>query len=276
MLCMPAKTNAIVFRSLTWSMSHESKSNFAFKVLAAAMEVLQDRLKDLTVVSNNSAGRLGMSRAALGRLGTGTGEGEAISSEVISKLGTRRLLLALNDQNAIHSSSASLSYASYQRWHQLPHSVQHIELRYTRSKMDDLLQFVKGFTSLQSIAVRNCDLIPASPNAAVWRELDHKIWLICAIEMRRAMQHVKIALSNLQINGRPEPMPHSAVRWIVTQAIPPGILIDVDREERLLVDFASFQELWSTDDGDRGRESRDQWQTMRASLSDEAMTRRWR
>lgn len=229
------------------------------------------------MISNSAASRLTMSRRALARLGTGGLEMPAISPDVLGDMKIRRLVIAMNNKDALRTGSGMLISQSYRRWHQMSHCVQELELYSVRADVSEMLQFIKGFQSLKTARIRQCVLgLPRGNMVARLREAEANIWLVFAIELRRCMPECDIELHHVLNSTVATHLPHSAVQWICTQATPRGALIDAEREQRLVEDFDSFFTLWEAENGLRGSQALDAWATQRGQLSDEAMSRRWR
>lgn len=277
MLCVPASVTKIVFKAHMEGIQNKDKNIYSHRLLSIALDLLHDRLHDLTIISNQSVRRLGMSRRQIANAGSEVVDQDWIPESVIQNLSLRRLTLAVNDEYSFHKNPTAFVSQGFQRWTQLASTVRELDIRYTKGEWHELVQFVKSFEALTSVRLQDC-IVNALYQAPMTqtREFEQHIWLNFAIEVRRAFPHAKIELSNLWRPVVADRLPNSAVRWILTQAVPEGGLIDVEREVRLLEDFVSFLPMWSAEDGQRGSQAMNDWTKQRGPLSDGAMSRRWR
>lgn len=277
MLCIPASVNRIIFKAHMEGVHNKDKNIHSHRILSIALDLLHDRIKDLTIISNQSVRRLGMSRRQIAGAGGEIVDQDWIPESVVQKLAPKRLTLAVNDEYSFHKNTTAFVPQGFERWNQLSSTVRELDIRYTKGEWHELVQFVKGFETLSTVRLRDCILnAPYQAPMAQTRAFEQHIWLNFAIEVRRAFPHAKIDLSNLWRPVVGDRLPSSAVNWILTQAVPEGALIDVERELRLLEDFVSFLPLWWADDGHRGSQAMSNWTRQRGPLSDEAMSRRWR
>ena len=102
-------------------------------------------------------------------------------------------------------------------------------------------------------------------------------WLYLMVELRRSLPP-DTCITNANIRYRSfqltSPVPESALRWILKEAIPPGAEVDHQRAERLFEDFESFLLLWAAEDSERGRIAREE--RKKGDLVDVAMCNRWK
>ncbi|KAK4506865.1 hypothetical protein PRZ48_000598 [Zasmidium cellare] len=277
MLCIPSSVNKIVFKAHMEGIHNKDKNIYSHRLLSIALDLLHDKLQDLTIISNQSVRRLGMSRRQIAGIGSEMIDQEWIPTSVVQKLSPKRLTFAVNDEYSFHKNTTSFVHQGFERWNQLSHSVRELDIRYTKGEWQELVQFVKGFETLTTIRFQDCILnAPYQAPMAQTRAFEQHIWLNFAIAIRRAFPHAKIELSNLWRPVVMDRLPVSAVKFILTQAVPDGALVDVEREDRLLEDFVSFLPMWWAEDGQRGSQAMNDWTRQRGPLSDEAMSRRWR
>ncbi|CAK3957765.1 hypothetical protein DOTSEDRAFT_68613 [Lecanosticta acicola] len=284
MLCIPACTTTLVFKSLTNNVRMASRDRFAHRLLSTALRLLGDRLQDLTTVTTSVKNPLGMSRHQRQPriLAKSIEDFDGITGEIVQNLHLHRLSFALSDEAEMKPQTypPDLFSAGYSRWHQAADNVRELNICYVRAEARELLQLLKGFHSLQRLSFRDCVLrvqsnaLPAPRQVRF--EAQQNVWLLFAIELRQALQHVKIHMRDIRSHGEQAYLTPSTVAWLLSQAVPPGALIDADREERLMQDFGSFLPLWLAEDSERGAAAAEDWVNTRAALSDTAMSRRWR
>lgn len=256
---------------------NKDKNVYSHRLLSITLDMLSNRLQDITIISNQSVRRLGMSRQQIAGAGSDIVDHDWIPKAVVQKLSPKRLALAVNDEYAFRRNITSFIYEGYEKWHQLSATVRELDIRYTKSEPQELLQFIKGFETLNMIRFRDCVLhCPRTVQTAQARDFEQHVWLDFTMDIRRAFPLAKIELSNLWRPVVMERLPNSAVHWILTEAIPEGALIDVERQDRLLEDFVSFLPMWWAEDGQRGSLALKDWERQRGPLSDQAMSRRWR
>lgn len=277
MLCIPASTTKVIFKAHTQGLHNRDKNVYSHRLLSIVLDLLYDRLQDLTIISNESVRRLGMSRQQLASNEPDIFDHGWIPSDVIQKLAPKRLTFAVNDEYTFGKESTSFVHRGFERWVQLSPSVRELDIRYTQGELQELLQFVKSFDSLQTIRFRDCIInVHSQVPGPQTRAFEQHIWLSFAIEIRKALPSTKIELSNCYRPVLKDKLPKTAVHWILTQAVPEGALIDTEREDRLVEDFISFLPMWWVEDGPRGNQAMEEWKKQRALLSDQAMSRRWR
>ena len=284
MLCIPSCTSTLVFKSLPQTPRVASRNRFALRLLSTALQLLGDRLEDLTLASTNGTSHPGLSRAQHANLGQTTEELDGITTEVIQDLDLNRICFALGETLGNRKASERFEINGFERWHQASSTVRELDICNAHGDSRQFLEFIKGFTCLRKVNIRQCELqVPYTGGGQAGQlqrqEAQKTIWLIFAIELRQALQHVEIEfgdVSTASMVGDDFSMSPSAVKWILTQGVPPGVLIDADRQERLMEDYVSFLPLWAAEDSERGILALDDWVKKRGPLSDAAMSRRWR
>ncbi|EME49870.1 hypothetical protein DOTSEDRAFT_68613 [Dothistroma septosporum NZE10] len=269
MLCIPPNTQSIILNCALVGRPHQGTDGFCMKLLATCMDVLAEKLQEVTLVSMTYYNR---SRRQIANNASAMQADEHLPASLLSRSNIQRLILAFRENNQFSASSPALSHQAYKRWQTAP--IRELDLRYMRADMNEVLKLTEDFPALETIRIRDCVLFLTrhSPNR---QELERHIWLQLAIELRRQIPNGRIELSNLCRPWSHDQLTESAVRWIVQEAIPKGAIIDADREQRLTDDFLSFSFLWTAEEEERGAQAlgaNELW----ASLSDEAMTRRWR
>ncbi|KAF2171241.1 hypothetical protein M409DRAFT_50707 [Zasmidium cellare ATCC 36951] len=238
MLCIPASVNKIVFKAHMEGIHNKDKNIYSHRLLSIALDLLHDRLQDLTIISNQSVRRLGMSRRQIADIGSEMVDQEWIPTSVVQKLSPKRLTFAVNDEYSFHKNTTSFVHQGFQRWHQLSPTVRELDIRYTKGELNELVQFVRGFETLTTIRFQDCILLaPYQAPMAQTRAYEQHVWLNLAILIRQTFPHAKIELDNLWRPVIMDKLPNCAVNWILTQAVPEGALIGEEREERLMEDF---------------------------------------
>lgn len=283
MLCIPSCTSTVVFKTLPQSPSVASRNRFALRLLSTALQLLGDRLEDLTLASTNGTSHPGLSRVQHANLGQTTEELDGITNEVIQDLELKRICFALGEALGNRKASRRFEINGFERWHRASNTVRELDICNAHGDPREFLKFIKGFTSLRKVSIRQCELqVPYTGGGQAGQlqreEAQKTIWLIFAIELRQALQHVEIKFDDVSTAGVAfdVSMSPSALKWVLTQAVPPGVLIDADRQERLMEDFVSFLPLWAAEDSERGTLAVFDWVKKRGPLSDAAMSRRWR
>lgn len=283
MLCIPSCTSTVVFKSLPQSPSVASKNRFALRLLSTVLQLLGDRLEDLTLASTNGTSHPGLSRVQHANLGQTTEELDGITNEVIQDLELKRICFALGETLGNRRASRRFEIHGFERWHRASNTVRELDICNAHGDPREFLKFIKGFTCLRKVSMRQCELqVPYTGGGQAGQlqreETQKTIWLIFAIELRQALQHVEIEFDDVSTAGVASDvsMLPSALKWVLTQAVPPGVLIDADRQERLVEDFVSFLPLWAAEDSERGTLAVVDWVKKRGPLSDAAMSRRWR
>lgn len=269
MLCIPPNVHSIILKSNLVGRNHESKNDFSMQLLATSMEVLADRLQELTLVSMAYHNQ---SRRQIANDANALVEDKPLPISLLNRSNIQRLVLAFRENNQFSASSPTLTHRAYERWQTT--SIRELDLRYMRADISEVLNFTKGFPALETVRIRDFVLFIAG-RAPGRQELERHVWLHLAIELRRQLPNARIELSNLFRPASYDQLTESAIRWIVQEAIPEGAVIDVEREQRLTEDYLSFAFLWAAEDGRRPAHSPVS-DKLWASLSDEAMTRRWR
>lgn len=232
------------------------------------MHLLQGTIEDLTFISNVS---IRDQRSGV----EGAPDGRVISPELVSTLAPRRLVLAMGDTATGNIGNPSLTTICPDVWHSL-RSVRTLELRHMRADKAELLHLVRGFESLENLILCNIALrLPRGHPRT--DDMEVLIWLCFCMELRKNNSDANIKLSQVQGPKQDSMLPDCAVNWICDMAVPPGAVLDFEREDRLIEDYRSFLPLWAAESSDRGRSALREWDDILGRrLCDAAMSRRWR
>ncbi|KAK5111761.1 hypothetical protein LTR62_004681 [Meristemomyces frigidus] len=288
MLCLPATTTELVFEAGVQALEHKSWYHFGLYFMNTAMGVFGPKLHSITTAVGTPTRRLRPRTTSISEPDSGT-----IFPDSPSKTTSlRRLVIASttdHDETYI-ARQFTVDESQFDPWTNpiTASSLFQLELWCTSisdTAMPRLVTFVKGFTSLKILRLKHLTYsthgaqarIMPNPNTTAITNPE-PVMLQLAIDLRRAIPATTmIELDDIGMNshGQRREMPVSALRWIMNEAVPPGAVIDFQREERLFEDFESFLMLWRAEDSpERGSEA--EQASMKAKLVDAALCSRWK
>lgn len=281
MLCIPATTQSILFECFPWGPHASRQKTFGLQLLLFAIELLQPRLVNLTLLENDKSagGTIPLLRQqALAKLYEDLTTIIATKVDGDQRMPLRSLSLARSEKVPTHNLRTHNDVDAPRRWIPLNQSLERMELCFITLNLDMTDVILANFTSLKVLNIHDAWINHGDGQKGFE-------WLIFAIRVRRALPKTNILLDRLSRGlGRESVfLDQNPVNWLVNEAIPIGTTIDVVRENRLCTDFESFQLLWEVEAGERGEQAKKEWDitsdkssATRAKLVDAAMASRWR
>ncbi|KAK4548284.1 hypothetical protein LTR36_010154 [Oleoguttula mirabilis] len=288
MLCLPATLIELVFDSTCTDGPDNSPQNrYAMHVAAAAMQVFGSRLESLTATLSNHLSALFRVRGPNALQILEQPNSDTVTPDIVSGLtNLKSLVLASTSdpQGKLHFGGLQRDVPHLERWHAL-HAVDNLttldfwNMHVSDDDADKLVKAIPHFHALQRIGLKNICLSIRNTRGHIQPGLEGRgevTWLRFLIALRRATPSAVIELGNphcevYQARGL---LTQSAVKWLVTEAVPAGAVVDLQREERLFEDFESFLFCWSVEDGVRGRQAAKERES--GALVDAAFCSRWK
>lgn len=275
MLCLPATVTALVIESCIQDTMESPANKVGMHVAAAAMEVFSTRLESLTVAISHH-------RTTAGRVREPPTP-NTITLEIISKLTNLKALILSTTADPAGAVPVGLLQSDVQltdRWTSLPtHTLSHLEIWNMTASTPDLAKLhdlAKALSPLQTIRLQNICISTVNARNMGQDDVRGRSWLGFLTSLRRSIPTAVILLGNLNTEHQFQrtALSASALRWLATEAIPIGVVIDAQREERLFEDFESFLPLWEAEDSARGEQAAEQRKS--GVLVDAAMCSRWK
>lgn len=276
MLCLPATMIELVFESSPHHASNSPQNNFARGVAAAAFQVFGHRLESLTIATHSIDPRGQARLRAVGR-GPHVQPQELFPTEAISRLqALKTLTLASGLDARVYGRVGEMGHCL--EWLDASSGIERLEIWNMAIPYDDsqkIVQLAKGLTSLRHLTVQNVSILPVRGGHAVGGRTDSPMevtWLSFAISLRRELPTPTITIGFTSDESASSLAP-ICLDWIMHEAIPQGAHIDLEREQRLMEDFASFLPLWEAESSERGALAAEERKS--GALVDAAMCNRW-
>lgn len=273
MVCLPSRTQSLVFESVPGDSMDQQQYSFSLQVCAMALKIFAGRLQRLTLISRPSESRR---LVVASDRSVSTDEYQTTLIPVIGELhSVTRLTLASSTGFSGRFNRHDLNAMRADLWNTQPLvcNVTHLTLRHVIDKRSELFNLIKDFTSLAALDISDVRLSMHGVGQHAARPEDPQ-WLLFLISVRLHRPMLRLHLGKLGQWHEPHVLPRSAARWLEEEAVPVGSKIDFERETRLTEDFGSFMSLWEVDDGDRGGRAREDEGV--GKLVDDAFTSRWR
>lgn len=281
-LGVPEKTHTLLFNAFPDSDTSNSRHRFSLCVAATLASLMKDQITTFTVGTTFPMGttdwslRHGMIGERRASSDVGIFGSNYFSTASLKTLNIKRLALSMDDK-VTNRRNAGLFLHGLDRWKTLSSTVLELDLRFIHADSRDFIQFVTAFNHLETLRLDAIQLQLDQTHGPVNEALKARVWLSFAIELRRAMPQVVVRYRRLYGATVDTELSEDACAWIF-HALPPGALVDADRQERLITDFDSFGALWQAESGPRGAEARADWASTggHGNLCDMAMMSRWR
>lgn len=286
MLCLSATTTEIIFDSGGGQLERKPWQVLGQSLVEAACQVFQPRLESFTMIQSLS----NVNWRNLSRHQPRTYLPEITPS--FSAIGELKRLNHLILANSSDGLSASAAYPpdrleTWQLARPVHETVKYLEfwnIVVPDGSFQILVDFAKNFHQLQRLAFNNVSFSSQGMPSRIYPPTQGRPnlvleapWLYLMVELRRSLPP-DTCITNANIRYRSfqltSPVPESALRWILKEAIPPGAEVDHQRAERLFEDFESFLLLWAAEDSERGRIAREE--RKEGDLVDVAMCNRWK
>lgn len=259
-LSVPPTITHLSLEALSRHRSDREKHEIAGYVTAATIQIYGRQLQSLSLVAQAVPGmdhstNYGRSRRP-NRFGP-TAEDFIVSPDLLGELSALKKLtlgwgLAICGIDG-QSTQADQEKPAAMRWQDLT-ALETLVITDTHVCNDHVADYIHGFPALEEVTLHNVSLSHHDPRHV-------PSWMSAAISLRNSNPHLAFTLDHLS-RGRytvrntlrhdGSTLPQGAVDFI-NGGIPIGAKIDVERHERLCVDFNANLSLWEVEDGERGR-----------------------